>query len=65
MEICKELNAFAGCKNLVDIKLSDNLSSICEGVFYACTNIQTIVIPKAVKIIDDSAFCGCESEKIL
>lgn len=53
-----------------DIVIPDTLggypvTEIGRGAFYACTNLENIIIPNSVIDIGDSAFCECKSlEKI-
>lgn len=51
--------AFRGCKNLVQIAISNCISSIGQETFYNCTNLTSIDIPDSVITIDNSAFFGC------
>ena len=50
--------AFANCTKLTKVNLSNNISSIDEKAFYACTGLQSIDF-KNVTTIGQSAFQGC------
>ena len=56
-----ELNAFMDCSNLKTATLSNNLSSLSEGVFRKCASLDSIVIPNGVKKIGLTAFSECKS----
>ena len=65
-------DAFAGYKNLKEIKLSDDLESIGCNTFKDCKSITNLFIPNSVENIGNGAFAGCEnlseidaSEKLL
>lgn len=55
--------AFADCKKLTKIKLSDNIKEIPEMLFANCTNLTCLTIPNSVTSIDKYAFQGCENLK--
>ena len=52
-------SAFAGLKNLTNVKLSKNLKSIGERSFEGCGNLKEIDIPDSVVEIDCYSFTGC------
>ena len=56
-----EINAFMDCSNLKTATLSNNLSSLSEGVFSKCASLDSIVIPNGVKKIGLTAFSECKS----
>lgn len=65
-------DAFAGYKNLKEIKLSNDLESIGCNAFRDCKSITNLLIPDSVENIGNGAFAGCEnlseidaSEKLL
>ena len=65
-------DAFAGYKNLKEIKLSNDLESIGCNAFRDCKSITNLFIPDSVENIGNGAFAGCEnlseidaSEKLL
>ena len=53
-------NAFSGCSEMTEIKLSANLVSLAEGVFRGCSKITSIDLPKKLKSIGYSCFYLCE-----
>lgn len=54
-------DAFEGCNNLSDVKLSAGLKSISSGLFRECTSLKKITIPEGVASIQGSAFSGCSA----
>lgn len=57
-------DAFSGCKNLVEIKLPDSVTSIGHWCFRE-SSLKSIVIPDTVTKIGQGAFWGCRQlEKI-
>ena len=60
----EELNyAFAECKNLQSITLSNSLTNLCEGLFWGCENLESIEIPNSVTTMGTSVFYHCYSLK--
>ncbi len=55
--------AFAGCSNLSNLGLSENLTKLKEGVFSDCTRLYSMRIPEKVKSVEDYAFKNCTSLK--
>ena len=51
-----EACAFQECTGLESLTLSENLTYIPTQIACGCTSLQSIVIPKSVKTIDESAF---------
>ncbi len=51
--------AFSGCSGIIDIVISEGVTSIGSSVFSGCTGLTSIVIPANVTSIGDSAFYGC------
>ena len=45
------------------VSLSEGLTNICDDAFYACPNLQSIVIPNTVTSIGRQAFINCTSLK--
>ena len=54
-------SSFAKCKSLKQVKLSNKLKIIQDGMFEGCTSLTSIVIPNSVTDIDSYAFAGCTS----
>lgn len=52
---------FAGCKNLTNIILPDELYSIGDNAFSGCENLTSITIPDTVMSIGQEAFSNCKS----
>lgn len=52
--------AFAVCKELINLEISDSVTSIGKGAFTGCTKIVTVNIPKSVTTIGESAFASCK-----
>ena len=66
--------AFQNCKNLVNIKISDKVTTLedpyyrnyydhKEGVFDSCISLKSVTIPNSVTGIGSYAFRGCTSLK--
>lgn len=57
----------AYCKNLIEVKLFDNVATIGGFCFYSCSLLQKINLPNSIKMIGDSTFSngstfsGCSS----
>ena len=56
-------SAFAGCKNVKEIKLPETLETIGYYAFGRCTGLESIKIPSKVKTIGREAFEYCSSLK--
>lgn len=54
-------NTFNGCKNLVDVSISNSVLSIGEEAFRGCENLAYVVIPGSVEEIKKNAFANCKS----
>ena len=54
-------SAFADCKSLQSVTISENISSIGSYAFDNCTSLTSIVIPDSVITIGSYAFSGCSS----
>jgi len=54
-------SAFANCKNITSITLTDNVSSIGYGAFSNCEQLITFIVPNKVTIIQNSTFYGCKN----
>ncbi len=48
-------DSFSGCASLKEITLFEGVATICEGAFSGCP-IQSIVLPKSLKVIGAAAF---------
>ena len=58
-------DAFAYCSQLTTVRLSDNLVSLGESVFFNCP-IKTLVVPDSLTDVHENAFMGIDcSVKIL
>lgn len=53
------INAFYGCSDLINIKISDSVTKIDNGAFSECKDLTSITIPDSVTKIGDGAFSGC------
>jgi hypothetical protein len=49
------------CSGLTTISLGDGLEEIGAGAFGNCTSLEEIVIPKAVKAMEDGAYSECST----
>lgn len=52
--------AFYGCKNIVEIKLPDTITSIGENAFSKCSSLKKINIPDNTSVIGWGAFQDCK-----
>ncbi|MDE6045740.1 MAG: leucine-rich repeat protein, partial [Alistipes sp.] len=52
-------NAFAGCSNLMGIKIPDSVTEIGGWGFYGCSSLTSIAIPNGVTEIRESTFSEC------
>ena len=52
-------NAFSECKNLKEVKFSDELKEIRGNAFYGCVSLSSISLPQTLERIGDQAFMGC------
>lgn len=53
-------NIFRACRNLISVRLPQDLTEIPEGCFANCTLLE-IELPKGVKAIGDRAFSDCNA----
>lgn len=53
--------AFADCKSLTSITISDSVTSIGDEAFYSCSSLTSITIPDGVTSIGNQAFYNCYS----
>lgn len=56
-----EDGAFLGCTDLIEVAVTDNITSIGEYAFAGCTNLTNITISNSVANIRTGAFQGCTS----
>ena len=52
--------AFQGCKNIENITLPNDLTTIENYVFKSCTNLTNVIIPENVTSIGSNAFYECK-----
>ena len=53
--------AFANCRSLIGVIMSDSVTSIGSSAFDNCSALTTITIPDSVTSIGDFAFSGCSA----
>lgn len=51
--------AFCTCKNLTNIRMSNNVETIADYAFECCTNLESISLPEGVTSIGMRAFYSC------
>lgn len=51
--------AFAFCKNMTSLTLSESLKSIYDGAFFGCSSLKALHIPASVESIDYNVFYDC------
>lgn len=54
-------DAFAYCKQLTSVTLSDSITSIGGGAFLACSQLTSVTLPDSLVSIGYEAFMGCGS----
>lgn len=59
--IDKTMLSFSGYANLTEIKLSDKLTKIRNGMFYNCTSLKSITLPEKCESIGINAFVNCKA----
>ncbi len=57
--------AFADCKNLKNLTLSNKMTSINYCAFYNCHSLINVTMPSSVTSIDESAFESCTNLKYI
>ncbi len=55
--------AFAQCKSLQSVHLSDSVRTIGYRAFAECTSLRSIRLPDSITTIENCAFVGCSSLK--
>lgn len=55
--------AFAGCRNLISVLISDGVKTIEKSAFSDCSNLASVSIGVDVTSIANWAFSGCDSLK--
>lgn len=58
-------NAFAGCKNLTEVSISDDIVRIGKGAFSDCTSLAKVTVGNAVDEIKDRTFYNCTALKMI
>ncbi len=53
--------AFCGCGKLVDIQLSNSITTIGELTFQNCSSLKSIDLPNSIKTMDSYVFEDCTS----
>lgn len=56
--IKKELRE--SCAHIKEVRMSDSVKVIGEGVFEGCENLEKVVLSKSIKVIPDTAFADCK-----
>ncbi len=54
-------NAFAGCKKLKIVTVSDKVKRIPSFAFAGCTSLETVDLPEGIEEIGNGAFTDCQS----
>ena len=58
-------NAFAECKDLPSVLLTDNITTIRDAAFKNCCSLTSFTFPSSLTHIDATAFKGCENLKVV
>ena len=53
-------NAFRRHRNIVEVVCNENVERIEEAAFFSCRSLRRVIMP-GVKVVEDSAFLGCEA----
>lgn len=53
--------AFAHCRGLTSIALSEIITSIGDGAFHGCTSMKNITLPVQLTSLGQNAFSGCKA----
>ena len=59
------VGAFAGRKELVNIKIPENVIKICSRAFENCEELREFTLTKNISLIEDRVFAGCSALKSL
>ena len=54
-------NAYKGMKNLITIKIGDNVTEIPEQAFQYLDTVKEVIMSDSVEIIGSEAFCYCDN----
>ena len=57
--------AFADCRSVVRVKISDGVTSIGQLAFYDCKRLKSVFIPESVTSVGEYAFYGCGKLKMI
>ena len=52
---------FLNGKEIINLSIPENVSSICNYAFYGCSNITSVSIPNSVNSIGGSSFADCKN----
>lgn len=52
----KEIGSLAVCEALEEVVIPEGTEKIAEAAFYKCANLKSVILPKSVTVIGDSAF---------
>ncbi len=55
--------AFSNCKQLKDVEISRNLTSIADKMFQGCDALSVVKLPETIQSIGSEAFEGCNALK--
>ena len=61
-EIKKESN-FPQRENILNVYISNGITSTGDSTFWYCTNLETVFLPDSIKIVGKETFYGCEKLK--
>ena len=59
------VSAFAYCAFTGEAEIPEGILSIGEGAFYNNENLQKIILPSSLELIDDQAFGYCKSLRVI
>ena len=58
-------NILKNRKSLKKMRLHDDITNIAGNAFYGCSNLEDIILPKALEKIGNGAFSGCNKLKTI